>query len=202
MSNIKRKKGVVMKFLSIVILSCLAFSSVHAASEFPTSFEELGEMFDQGTLPTEEETFGWWSGRCYYTSEPSNPFSNLLVSRLITDNHGPAFPEPLHQMLVLAYIGSRLADYFDNDLLKFKDDVEEDINSKEAREFIATEKDGSLYASPTLLRSHLNLNFALRKYKNYFISQSILNQNYTSRDNHEWKVGDVYYNCYFFKKVY
>ena len=86
-----------MKFLSIVILSCLAFSSVHAASEFPTDFEELGEMFDQGTLPTKEETFGWWSGRCYWAEKPSKPVASLLTFRIyIHPDNGGDFPQGQH----------------------------------------------------------------------------------------------------------
>ncbi len=182
-----------MKFLSIVILSCLAFSSVHGASELSTDFEELGEMFDQGTLPTKEETFGWWSGRCYDVLMPSNPLPNLLVSRMITDE-----PSKTHQMVFLRHGSKQAADYFDNNLLEFKVEVEELINTEENRRIIVKKRDNSLYAY-----TPLNLDFALRKYENYFIGQAIVNQDgSTSNGKHRWRAGDVYSNCYFFKKVY
>ncbi len=184
-----------MKFLCILILSCLAFSSVHAESKnkAKTNFETLGEMFSQGTLPKKEDTFGWWSGRCYSTERPNKPLPRLLVSRIVIKNDGPAFPEKdLHQMRVLeARIGSP-ANYFDtNDLLDFEDSVRELLRGSEEPiahgTFIATEKNDSLYAS---FNRNFKLVYELRKYNDFFIMTRYQ------------KDSDVHSNCYFFKKVY
>ena len=177
-----------MKFLCALILSCLAFSSVHAESEIflteaNTNFETLREFFNQGTLPQRDETFGWWSGRCYNVVEQNKPLPQLLVSKLITTDteNGPAFPpKSLHQMVVLTKV-HKSADYFDNDLSDFGLSVNKFINAPTSRIFIAKERDGSLYVP--------NLSVLLRKYGNYFITQSL--------DGLE-----VYQTCYFFKKVY
>ncbi len=174
-----------MKFLSIVLLSCLAFSNVHAASEFPTNFEELGEMFDQGTLPTEEETFGWWSGRCYTAKAPSEPVAGLLTSRINIhpDNGGDFPPKTAHQMMFHRPTTKAPANSFDNDLSRFKGNVTQRIRDRGNQKFITEEKEGSLATDGSVI-------FSLRKYRDYFVGQS----------SHYLR--GVYANCYFFKKVY
>ena len=177
-----------MKFLSIVILACLAFSSVHAASEFPTNFEELGEMFDQGTLPTKEETFGWWSGRCYKAKAPSKPRSVLLASHIniAPNNGGNLPPRTSHHMKFLRNRPELPMNYYDNNLPEFKDNVMAYMKSLDHQTFTIKEQWGSLASTNGVTV------FSVKKYNNYFVGQSLDISHTIS----------VYANCYFFKKVY
>ena len=195
-----------MKFLSIIILSCLAFSSVHAVSEFSTDFEELGEMFDQGTLPQKEDTFGWWSGRCYLEKEPSKPRAVLLASRIITHPHnGGTFPSrPAHQMMFFRAGTKAPADYYDNDLSKFKDSAETELEEFKNRLFITT--DSSVIKEEERVGTLMSTDnrdaiYSIRKYEDYFVGQVF--SLYTTRGGRGSQLRRAHYaNCYFFKKVH
>ncbi len=176
-----------MKFLSIVLLSCLAFSNVHAASEFPTDFEELGEMFDQGTLPTKEEIFGWWSGRCYNARKPSKPEAGLLTYRVIIhpDNRNDFPPRTAQQMIFVSDRRTLPANYFDNNLSEFKNDVKELTRMFDNEVFTTKEQEGSLVSANEFTH------YSLKKYGDYFVGQVFDLNTHT-----------VIANCYYFKKVY
>ncbi len=176
-----------MKFLSIVIFSCLAFSSVHAASELSTDFEELGEMFDQGTLPTKEETFGWWSGRCYRGGEPSKPTAGLLTYRVIIhpDNRNDFPPRTAQQMIFVSSTGTPPANYYDNNLSEFKNGVKKLTRMFDNEVFTTKEQESSLVSADKYTH------YSLKKYGDYFVGQIIYLNTHT-----------VIANCYYFKKVY
>ncbi len=177
-----------MKFLSIVILACLAFSNVHGASEFPTNFEELGEMYDQGTLPTEEETFGWWSGRCYAAKAPSKPIAGLLASRINIDpaNGGDFPPKTAHQMMFF-HAKKVPANYYDNDLSNFKDAIVQIMRSPDNQTFTTEEREGSLASTDGIPI------FSLKKYSDFFVGRVSRYPEINS---------NIYGHCYYFKKVY
>ena len=163
-------------------------------------FNQLGEMFSQATLPTKEETYGWWSGRCYDKSSPNNPRAHLLVSRslVIRDSadHGPSFPskpdEIKHQMIFLERPGKPV-NYYDNNLSRFQKAVEEELEGKEGKQIIAVEENGSLSSR----YDEGNLKYSIRKYQDYFIGQATL-----LRNDENGRAGDVHYNCHAFEQVY
>ena len=161
-------------------------------------------MFSQGTLPTKEETYGWWTGRCYDFQLPNSPQGQILVSRSIVikdpADHGPGFPskpdEIKHQMVI--YVAVDRSNNFDRrNLSKFKKDLKGYLEKGSERRLIAVEENGSL----SYQRVSRNAKHSIRKYQNYFIGQLAL-----LRDEKiggiDYRAGKIYGNCYFFKQVY
>ena len=103
---------------------------------------QLLDMYAQGMAPSQEETEGWWSGRCYYKAEPNTPNGALMVVWQITlppinggANEGPLFPEePPTRVFNLGVIGNqnKIADQYDHITPTVKKDVSKTLNSAEA----------------------------------------------------------------------
>ena len=151
-----------------------------------TYFNQIGEMFAQGTLPTAEETLGWWSGRCYKPDSPNRPFNDLLVFRT-DDSQGPAFP--LSYQTFGLYAPTAPAGYFDT-LTEVK---RIDVKKSLSRWFSPTaqKKNGSWFTRPTTEPKAYATE--LRKYQNYFIKRI-----FSSEGD---KLTVIKY-CYAFKKIY
>ncbi|MBE8221525.1 MAG: hypothetical protein HAW60_02230 [Bdellovibrionales bacterium] len=207
------------KSMFIVILLFLAFSNAYGsdfnisllsttsiANEVNSStnhpkmnnsdsiFNQLGDMFTKGKLPTKKSTYGWWSGRCYMSTDQKIPKNSLLASRSIKvgTNNGPAFPAKYaHQMLIGEALG-KPADFYD-DISNQKDSLKNYIEKPEERKVLAQKENGSLASRYELG----NLKFSIRKYKDYFVGQLTALVDYDSGS-----AGSVYANCYYFKKVF
>lgn len=156
-------------------------------------FNQLGNMFVKGTLPTREETYGWWSGRCYQKHAPDSAIAVLLISRLVAGEDGPAFPEKRHQLFSIYPEDVKPANYFDNNLSRFQSTIE-NLIEEPAQKIIVTKKENGSWSSINTLGMR---KYSLKKYKSYFILQLT-----TLEDVGSFKTGDVFSNCYFFKQVY
>ena len=192
-----------MKPLFITLSLLLMFSNVHADklstvdettgdqslfNDDDTYFNQIGDMFNQGTLPTAEETLGWWSGRCFQPNSPNRTSDGLFVFRA-DDSQGPAFP--LSYQIFGFGRSNNPADYYDTltDAIEVK--VREFIVSSHARgfDFTAREKNGSWFTRETTKIYAQEL----RKYQDYFVMRVF------SSEGDELTV--ISY-CYYFKKIY
>lgn len=201
-----------MKSLIISILGCLVFHfaygnvgfgvlsatvnnslSVEGASAMNNPYKGLNKWFANGWLPTKEETLGWWFGRCFLESSPYRPEIALLVSVEIpleligTD----VITENVHHLAIFID-EDEPAD--DSDEMSPEDEkqVERAIDMYVKGSMMATEEDGSLVSQ----YEDGNTKYAIRKYLDYFVSQST-----RIKGRGGYEAGSVYRSCYFFKKV-
>ena len=159
-----------------------------------TYFNQVGEMFNQGTLPTAEETLGWWSGRCYRYDSPNRPINDVLVFRTDdrNNNNGPAFPPSYHyQMIALTYDG-KPANYYDT-----LTDVKRVAIKKSLQRWVSSDhymhtvrKNNGTWFTRGTTKTYAQ---ELRKYQDYFVMRM-----FSSEDDEL----TVFRYCYFFKKVH
>ena len=148
-----------------------------------TYFNQVGEMFAQGTLPSAREVVGWWSGRCYRQDSPDEPTAALFVFEYNNSRHGPIFPRNV-KMLFLVPTNSTSPDYFDN--LTDHDKVS-------VRKVIRDHNDPVRVGNNSWITRSNGLEFWLRKHQGFFIVPYMI---FADDDR------AVVKNCYFFKKVY
>ena len=150
-----------------------------------TYFNQLRNMFAQGTLPMAEETLGWWSGRCYENDSPNNPINMLLVFRT-TDSR--ATDSNSYQMFAI-HASNQPADHYDTLTNGIEQDTKRLIDgSHNGYDFTTREKNGSWH-------TQTSSRFAtdLRKHQNYFVMQ------FSTSAGDEFI---VFTSCYFFSKIY
>ena len=198
-----------MKPLFIALSLLLMFSNVHADelstdqtllmsqadnitinqslfSDDDTYFNQIGDLFAQGTLPSARETLGWWSGRCYKYDSPDKPTAALFVFEYNNSKHGPIFPRNI-KMLFLVHKNSTSPDSLDN----LTDDDKASV-----RKIIRSHNDPVRVENNSWLTRETTEFYAmeLRKYQDYFVTRG------SSSEGNELTV--IHYYCYYFKKVY
>ena len=160
-------------------------------------FEQLQNYFAQGTLPTQHEIQGYWSGRCYKKADPSEAIGMALVAKNIrvafSDKNGPLFPshKPDSTFNMCAVSSSYPApDQYDHISESDKESLLNYVASEEFKiQQVSEIREGAL---STRMTSSTRL--AVRKSNGYFFAQiSAVDKSGT----------DAYVAgyCYFFKKI-
>ena len=149
-----------------------------------TYFNQVGEMFTQGTLPTAEKTLGWWSGRCYKHDSPNRPRNGLIIFRT-DDSHGPGFPLS-YQMITIQKTMTPV-NYYDTLTEVKRMDIRKFIEKYSSNHDVtAREKNSSWFVK-------IDYAAELRKHQDYFVMRIF------SSEGDELTVLEY---CYYFKKSY
>lgn len=199
-----------MKKFSLLALGLFVALSLQARAELLLDttrpiFDQLSERFATGFIPN--AALGWYSGRCYAKSFPSLATNGLLVMALVTtqegsNNDGPLFPPTQFNEYKLSLLGngSQIPDYYDtldsNPALQMEIQrlVDTDIRTNTSTAIISDNALQSTYLNG-------NLKFRVRQggvnsSGDYLFAQAVI---LNSTDNQV--AGEVYQNCYYFKKV-
>ena len=141
-------------------------------------------MYSQGSLPTKDELYGWFTGRCYHYKLQNTASGEILIGAYDEADGGPLFPNPFKIMFLFKYGGE--ADVFDELTPEEISSVSESIGKEISGKSEAKEVDGALesevYGKDTRYR--------VKKFNNYYIGKMLDDK------------GSTHLNCYFFKKVY
>jgi hypothetical protein len=150
-------------------------------------FHQLRNDYEKGTLPSEAELTGWFSGRCFYGRSPNTARNGILIGaeRAITNgdngNDGPLFHPAAPKTdfrIAQSSIDRSGPDFFD----AISPDVESDI--ADALYPILDAPDSAVQETNGILGPQT----PIRKFEGYYIS--------TMK-----KPGADDMTCYFFKKV-
>lgn len=166
-----------------------SFSQAGFGQDDPSKMAQLLEFFEKGSLPEARELVGWWSGRCFYSENPSVARSGLLVAQF-NSSDGPLFePDDLIMKWLVSRGAPNSADYFDEITTDKRSSIES-LNSSNLGGVVEIQR-GSLMTYDTE-----RYTVKTRKYQDFWISKHQLTQ-----DESELKAGDTFVACYFFKKV-
>jgi hypothetical protein len=153
-----------------------------------TTFEKVSQLYNNGTMLSQNQARGWNSGRCYHADAPNHPIAGLLVG-LDDQSNGPI--ENQFKILVLTY-DNISADYYDNMNSETVAKTERSIQGYKSLMSPA-------YTFENSLSSDLNTGNARYQTR---ISQNYLTVKIARREARNNKpANSTIYSCYFFKKV-
>lgn len=164
-----------------------------------SKFDMLTSYFQTGDLPTPTQLAGNWSGRCYSKTN-EKPQASLLTAHEVThtsnQSEGPLFPPEVSKTFNLATVQSYglgdAPDLFDSMGPRLKVMLNSFLLSSEFKDLVSSVEDRSLVSR----NEQANAKYVVRKYQNYFLVQLLVLQ-----DVANFKSGDIYQICYYFKKV-
>ncbi len=171
-----------------------------------THYEQVGENFNMGTLPSEEDIIGWRSGRCYTEENPDKPLGSLLIG-IRTGHSGHIWKVNKHKMA--DFIQSEF--FYNEDINEaIYDDMEPrvlyDITTQitDYMNFLsyAIPEEGSLvniYDEKKFPRTAV-VGIRVRKNNTYLFAETFLAKNGPSYLKKR-KKGEILHKCYYFKKV-
>ncbi len=178
-------------------------SEIHRVLVDNNNFEKLESYYAQGTLPSQDQIAGYWSGRCYLKTSPSVAYGNVLMAKLLTaptpptPDDGPLFPpeEPkmTFNLAVANHSGTfEVPNRYDNISDSDKAHVIDLAKSAEFYKLTTTVVDHSLLS----VHDAGNLSFSARAYKDYYLVKATV-----LRNQDALQAGDVFSMCYFFKRI-
>jgi hypothetical protein len=196
-----------MRFLIILFYFSLNLAyALDLSSTSNTKYEILGSYFVTAQRPSFEDVKGWWSGRCFRKNKPQTAIGSLLILSPSTGQYqpdpdhpapgtdGPLFPHAMmneYNMMVFEVPGAS-ADYVDFPSKGLIKSLEEDLNSARFNQFKATSTENSIVSK----NEPSNALMSVRKYENYLLAQVA-----TLQSNSDSAAGDVFSNCYYFKRL-
>ena len=157
----------------------------------PDYYAELKKLFEEGTIPSNSEVMGWFSGRCYYEFARTTAKASLLVGFMdsVGGNNGPLFPD-VFKFVALSY-DSKSADIFDHLTPALEAEFSRIIESDKKRVQAPCVEDHSLSSSYVACGTYGAcgaMKLQVRKAQNYLLLKIM-------RDNR------LVAYCYHFKKV-
>lgn len=158
------------------------------------NFTRLKAMYDNGTLPSQTELTGWFSGRCFSQRAGDTAWGSLIVSEVeeVGDDSGPLLPPK--QEFKIRTVGQEgyAPDTFDTitpDAMQWIGDELKNLTGVSEAQSV----DGSLMSAIETQDMLIDIQVHVKRYKNYFITET-----YGDID----AFTDPQSLCYYFKKVH
>jgi hypothetical protein len=198
-----------MKFLIALLFFNLNLAyALDLSSTSNTKYEILNSYFVNAQEPSFQDIKGWWSGRCYRKNKPQTAVGSRLVVSLSTgpyhptppyhpipDEDGPMFPHTLikHEYNMMVFeVPAAPANFVDFSNNGLTESLEGYTLSPQYNQFKAEHHEKSIVSK----NEPGNALMSVRKHDRYLLAQVA---NLHSDSN--YIAGDVFSNCYYFKKI-